>query len=361
MPVLHQLVAGFRLGDAISNEAVLIRDLCAQHGLDSDIRCPRRGAAPGDKHLVKDVESLPADVKPDDIALLHLSIGSRCNDIFPKLPCRRAILYHNITPPRFFERLNPSVSQVLADGLEQVKALRGSAHSTWADSAFNARELEAVGYENVGVLPLLIDENYGKGDNDKVTYPGMLDPPMTNFLFVGRLAPNKRHDRILSVVSAYQRYVDEKCRLTIVGGAGGAEVYKTMLLGDVYTYALRNVEFTDFVDDHRLNTYYATASAFLCMSDHEGFCAPLLEAMAWRVPVFAVRAGAVPETMGGAGVLFDYDTRPETMAEAIGRVLKDPALKEAVIRKQNERLARFRARDAWGEVSRMLGLGPSAA
>ena len=89
MPVLHQLVAGFRLGDAISNEAVLIRDLCAQHGLDSDIRCPRRGAAPGDKHLVKDVEALPAEVKPDDIALLHLSIGSRCNEIFPKLPCRR--------------------------------------------------------------------------------------------------------------------------------------------------------------------------------------------------------------------------------------------------------------------------------
>ena len=110
MSVLHQLVAGFRLGDAISNEAVLIRDLCARHGLDSDIRCPRRTAGPADRHLVKDVESLPADVKPDDVALLHLSIGSRCNEIFAKLPCRRVILYHNVTPPRFFERLNPSVS-----------------------------------------------------------------------------------------------------------------------------------------------------------------------------------------------------------------------------------------------------------
>lgn len=357
MPVLHQLVAGFRLGDAISNEAILIRDLCAKHGLDSDIRCPHRNVAPGDRHLVKDVETLASDVQPGDVALLHLSIGSRCNDVFRSLPCRRVILYHNITPPRFFERLNPSVAQILADGLEQVKSLRGVADSVWADSAFNAGELLAMGYPEAKVFPLMIDENYGKGMIDVVSYPGLLDPPMTNFLFVGRLAPNKRHDRILSVVSAYQRYVDENCRLTIVGGAGGAEAYKTMLLGDVYTYALKNVDFTDFVDDKRLNSFYATASAFLCMSDHEGFCAPLLEAMAWHVPVFAVRAGAVPETLGGAGVLFDYDTRPETIAETIGRVIRDPAVKSAVVRKQDERLARFRARDAWGEITAMLGLG----
>lgn len=361
MSVLHQLVAGFRLGDAISNEAVLIRDLCARHGLDSDIRCPRRTAGPADRHLVKDVEFLPADVKPDDVALLHLSIGSRCNEIFAKLPCRRVILYHNVTPPRFFERLNPSVSQVLADGLEQVAALRGAADSTWADSSFNAKELEAMGYEGVRVLPLLIDENYGRGAIDATARNELLDPPMTNFLFVGRLAPNKRHDRILAVFSAYQRYVDEKCRLIVAGGSGGAEVYKTMLLGSVYTFALKNVEFTDFVDDRRLNSFYSAASAFLCMSDHEGFCAPLLEAMAWHVPVFAVRAGAVPETMDGAGVLFDRDARPETMAEAIGAVLKDPAVRAAVVKKQDERIARFRARDAWGEVSEMLGLAKAGA
>ena len=359
--MLHQLVAGFRLGDAISNEAVLIRDLCAQHGLDSDIRCPYRNAIAADRHLTKDVESLPADVKPDDVALLHLSIGSRCNEIFTKLPCRRAILYHNVTPPRFFERLNPSVSQILADGLRQVAALRGSAHSVWADSAFNARELEAMGYEGVKVLPLLIDENYGRGDIDTGLRASLLDPPTTTFLFVGRLAPNKRHDRILSVVSAYQRYVDSNCRLIVAGGAGGAEVYKTMLLGSVYTYALKNVEFTDFVDDRRLNTFYSAASAFLCMSDHEGFCAPLLEAMAWHVPVFAVRAGAVPETMDGAGVLFARDARPEAMAEAIGAVLKDPTVRAAVVKKQDERIARFRARDAWAEVSAMLGLQGAGA
>lgn len=356
MPVLHQLVAGFRLGDAISNEALLIRDLCAQHGLDSDIRCPRRTTSGPDRHLVKDVESLPADVKPEDVALLHLSIGSRCNEIFTRLPCRRVILYHNITPPRFFERLNPTVSQILADGLKQVAALRGAADSVWADSSFNAKELEAMGYEGVKVLPLLIDENYGHGDIDVGARNELLDPPMTNFLFVGRIAPNKRHDRVLAVVSAYQRYVDEKCRLCIVGSSGGAEVYKTMLLGTVYTFALQNVKFTDFVDNRLLNSLYSTASAFLCMSDHEGFCAPLLEAMAWHVPVFAVRAGAVPETMDGAGVLFDHDARPELMAETIGAVLKDPAVKAAVVKKQDERMARFRARDAWGEVSAMLGL-----
>lgn len=361
MPVLHQLVAGFRLGDAISNEALLIRDLCAQHGLDSAIRCPRRTASGPDRHLVKDVESLASEVKPEDVALLHLSIGSRCNEIFARLSCRRVILYHNITPPRFFERLNPTVSGILADGLRQVASLRGVADSVWADSSFNAKELEAMGYEGVNVLPLLIDENYGHGDLDAATRDALVDVPMTNFLFVGRLAPNKRHDRILAVVSAYQRYVDKRCRLIVAGGAGGAEAYKALLVGSVHTLSLKNVEFTDFVSDRILNAFYSTASAFLCMSDHEGFCAPLLEAMAWHVPVFAVRAGAVPETMDGAGVLFDHDARPELMAETIGAVLKDPAVKAAVVKKQDERMARFRARDAWGEVSGMLGLAKAGA
>lgn len=356
MGTLHQLVAGFRLGDAISNEAVLVRDLCAAHGVPSAIWCPASNAAPDDRALTRDVESLPAAVRPDDVALLHLSIGSRCNELFPALPCRRVILYHNVTPPRFFERLNPSTAQILADGLDAVRRLAAADADVWADSAFNASELRAMGYKDPKVFPLLLDENFGAG----AVHAGMLETlrraPLTNLLFVGRLAPNKRHDRLLAVFSAYQRYVNPASRLVIVGGSGGAEVYKALLLGSIYTYVLKNVLFTEFVDAPKLAACYKAADAFVCMSDHEGFCAPLLEAMAWRVPVFANAAGAVPETLDGAGVLFRPDDPPEAIAETIGRVLSDPALKEAVLRKQDERLARFRARDAWAELRTMLRL-----
>ena len=355
MRMLHQLVAGFRHGDAISNEALLIRDLCDEHGLANDIRCPVQTAAPKDRGLTRDVETLPAEVQPDDVALLHLSIGSRCNAIFPRLPCRKVILYHNVTPPSFFERLDPATAQILTDGLEQVAALKDAADAVWADSAFNAAELRAMGYRDPKVFPLLIDDAFGSGEIAEWRRAMLSEPPLTNLLFVGRLAPNKRHDRLIATFGCYQRHCNPDSRLVIAGGVGGAEAYRALLLGNAYVWAARNVVFTDFMDDANLRACYAAASAFVCMSDHEGFCAPLLEAMAWHVPVFAWAAGAVPETLDGAGVLFAAGTSPEVMAETIHRVLSDPALRQAVVQKQDERLARFRARDKWAELRRLLG------
>ena len=319
MPILHQLVAGFRRGDAISNEALLIRDLCAAHGLASDIACLRPFASPRDVRLTRDLATLERDVRPDDVALLHLSTGGACNRIFRKLPCRKVILYHNITPPRFFERLDPATAQRLADGLADAASLKDVDASVWADSAFNASELRAMGYADPKVFPLLLDDSFGTGTVCEEMRRMLSDPPLANLLFVGRLAPNKRHDRLLRVFAAFQRSVDPASRLVVAGGSGGAEAFKALLLGSVYTLVAKNVLFTDFVDD-------------------------------------AGAAGAVPETLDGAGVLFSPGTAPEAMAEAIGRVLSDPALREAVVKKQDERLARFRARDAWAELRAMLGV-----
>ena len=354
MPVLHQIVAGFRRGDAISNEALLIRDLCAAHGLVSDIACLRKDASVRDVHLTRDLTTLERDVRPDDVALLHLSTGGECNRVFRRLPCRKVILYHNITPPRFFERLNPATAQILADGLREAAALRDAGADVWADSAFNASELRAMGYGDPKVFPLLVPDDFGTGYQAADRVEKLTSHSLENILFVGRLAPNKRHDRLIAVFGCYQRYVHPDSRLVIVGGSGGAEAYKALLLGDTYVWAARNVVFTDFVDEPNLRACYAHADAFVCMSDHEGFCAPLLEAMAWRVPVFANAAGAVPETLDGAGVLVRPEDPPEVVAETIGRVLHDPALREAVLRRQDERLARFRARDAWAELRAML-------
>ena len=356
MPVLRQIVAGFRQGDAISNETLIIRDLCAAHGFDSEIRCPRATAHPTDRALTRDVATLPADVRPDDVALLHLSIGSPANAIFERLPCRKAILYHNVTPPRFYERLSPTTAQTLADGLAEVARLKDAADGVWADSAFNAAELRAMGYRDPKVFPLLVDDAFGSGRPDPARVESLRAHRLQNILFVGRLAPNKRHDRLIAVFSSYQRYVNPASRLVIAGGAYGAEAYKALLLGDVYVWAAKNVVFTGFVEPADLYACYATADAFVCMSDHEGFCAPLLEAMAWHVPVFANAAGAVPETLDGAGVLVRPEDPPEVVAETIGRVINDPALRAAVVKKQDERLARFRARDPWSELREILGV-----
>ena len=353
MPTVHQLVAGFRRGDAISNEAVRIRDLCAAHGIPCEIWCPASNVDPDDRGRARDLRNLAAAAKPDDVALLHLSIGSAANDAFRSLSCRRTILYHNVTPPRFFERVQPQTAAVLESGLAAVRRLASCDADVWADSAFNASELREMGYRDPKVFPLLVDATFGGSAVDPSMRARLSSPPMDNILFVGRVAPNKRHDRLLKVFHAYQRSVSPESRLVVAGGAG-LEAHKGLLLASVNTLMLRNVLFTGFVETAELAACYATASAFVCMSDHEGFCAPLLEAMAWRVPVFAVAAGAVPETLDGAGVLFDRDTDEATIAETVGRVLHDPALREAVLRKQDERLARFRARDEWADLKTML-------
>ncbi len=357
MPTVHQLLAGFRRGDAISDEAQRIAALCAAHGVESRLWCPLPAVDPSDRRRVRDLEALPAAVGPDDVALLHLSIGSRANEIFPALPCRRVVLYHNVTPPRFYERLDPATALVLQRGLESVRALAGCGADAWADSAFNAAELRAMGWRDPKVFPLLVDDRFGEGTPDPAMLARLSSPRRTNLLFVGRLAPNKRHDRLLKVFRAFQRTVEPESRLVVAGGEDGRALYRTLLLGTANTLMLRDAFFTGFVAPAELAACYASASAFVCMSDHEGFCAPLLEAMAWRVPVFAVAAGAVPETLDGAGVLFDPAADEPTVAEAIGRVLRDPALREAVLAGQDARLARFRARDAWAELRTMLGLG----
>ena len=356
MPTIHQLLAGFRLGDAISDEAERIGALCAEHGVESRLWCPRTAVAPADRRRVRDLEALPAAVRPDDVALLHLSIGSRANELFAGLPCRRVVLYHNVTPPRFYERLDPATAAVLKRGLDAVRALAPCGADAWADSAFNAAELRAMGWRDPKVFPLLVDDRFGETAPDPAMLGRLSDPPRTNLLFVGRLAPNKRHDRLLKVFRAFQRAVEPASRLVVAGGEDGRALYRTILRGTAETLALRDAFFAGFVAPAELAACYATASAFVCMSDHEGFCAPLLEAMAWRVPVFAVAAGAVPETLDGAGVLFDPATDEATIAETIGRVLRDPALKGAVLAKQDGRLARFRARDPWAELRTMLGL-----
>ena len=355
MSTVHQLVAGFRGGDAISNEAVRIRELCAAHGVACQIWCPLHSIHPNDLQHARDLGGLAAAVRPDDVALLHLSIGSEANDVFRALPCRRSILYHNVTPPRFFERTQPQTAAILEAGLAAVRRLAGCDADVWADSAFNAGELRAMGYRDPKVFPLLVDGLRGQAAPDAEMLAKLSTPRMENLLFVGRLAPNKRHDRLLKVFHAYQRTVAPKSRLVVAGGAG-LDAYKGILLSTAKTLALRNALFTGYVETAELAACYAAASAFVCMSDHEGFCAPLLEAMSWRIPVFAVAAGAVPETLDGAGVLFDPATDEATIAETIGRVLHDPALLGAVLKRQDERLARFSARDEWADLKAVLAL-----
>ncbi len=355
MPGIHQLVAGFRRGDAISEEAVLLRRLFREHGLNSQIYCEAAAIHPDSLGDVLTLDRLASDIRSDDWVILHLSIGCRANLQFAGLACRRCVLYHNVTPANYFMHVDPALAHRLKAGREQAAALRGAASLNLAVSRYNAAELTAMGYDSVKVFPLVVDFEMRRGRIDEGRHAALRRDGAVNILFVGRVVPNKRHDRLLSLFSVFQRQVEPHSRLIIAGSSLGVEAYKIVLLGQASALGVRSVEFTEFLSDAGLNACYAAADAFVCLSEHEGFCAPLLEAMAWDVPVFAKAAAAVPETLGDAGVVFGGDS-PLLMAETMGRVLRDSGLREAVVRRQRRRLAAFVQRDVWREVRDLFGL-----
>lgn len=352
MPNLHQFTAGYALHDAISNEANVFQQVFRQWGYNSEIYSLPQNTSPERRTLIRDANLAPAQIAPEDVVLLHLSIGSEVNDIFASLKCRKAILYHNITPSHFFDFVNPTTALHLKKGREQAKTLSSTATINLADSQYNALELQEWGYQNVGVLPIVVDRQLMACPPDTRTLTKYRDG-LTNIIFVGRCSPNKKIEDLVTTFSHYQKKINPNSRFIHIGSTAGTERYHAMLLTQVKAHQLRNFYFIGSVTQPTLNACYNVAHAFLCMSEHEGFCIPLIESFAHGVPVVARAAAAVPETMDHAGILLDTPD-PSIAAEALHRVISDTDLRSAVIRGQQERLARYDARDLPAELNAAL-------
>jgi glycosyltransferase involved in cell wall biosynthesis len=316
--------------------------------MDSQIFCEARRILPELRKEAVDVEEYRTACSPDDIVLLHLSIGSAVNDIFPALPCRKALLYHNITPPEYLEGVQQQIAHNLARGREQLKALAGVADVVMADSRFNADELERMGYGQAHVLPLVLDLGKLRARPDRAVLKKYRDG-MSNILFVGRCVPNKRIEDLLSAFYYYRNFADTQARLIHAGSFAGTEQYHALLLTFGRDLELRDMELVGAIRQNELNALYQCADLFLCMSEHEGFCIPLIESMVHDVPVLAYAAGAVPETLDGAGVLF-HEKRFDQIAEMMHRLVHDQPFRKAIIQGQRERLRRYEARDLPAEL-----------
>jgi len=339
MSAIHQILAGYSHGDAISNEARVLRDIFRSWGYSSEIFCELKRILPELRRDALDVETLGEHCQQDDVALLHLSIGSVVNDIFPDISCRKALLYHNITPPEYLRGIQPQMAHDLAKGREQAARLAQTADVVMADSKFNAEELAQWGYKPAGVLPLVLDLSCLRARPDRATMKQYGDG-LKNILFVGRCVPNKRLEDLLYVFHYYQRYVEPNSRLLHIGSFAGTEKYNALLLTRARELELRNVEMPGAVRQNQLIAAYRSAHAFICMSEHEGFCIPLIESMVHDVPVLAYSAGAVPETLDGAGILVK-EKQFDLIAEMTGKVISDSQFRSDIITGQRQRLKRY--------------------
>jgi glycosyltransferase involved in cell wall biosynthesis len=329
-----------------------MRRVFREWGLASELFSERARILPELRGDARDIADAPAACGAQDVALLHLSIGSPVNEAFAALRCRKVILYHNITPPHFFTFVNPRTAANLARGRDQARALAGVADVTLADSRYNARELEAMGYRDIAVLPLMLNMEEVYAPPDPRVLRRFRDGRF-NMLFVGRCVPNKKIEDLLDTFAVFCRAVTGEARLIHVGSHAGSERYYHLLVARARELGLEHVHFAGSVPQAALTAYYEAADVFLCLSEHEGFCIPVLESMMHGVPVAAYAAAAVPETMDGAGILF-REKRLELIAETLGRLHGDDALRDAVREGQRQRVARYRARDLSAELRHHL-------
>lgn len=280
---------------------------------------------------------------PDTVCLFHFSIGSAASRLIHRAPDRLVCLYHNITPGEWFLGFHPHLAGLCYHGRRELRAFAPRAALGLADSAFNRRELEAAGFAHTAVLPIVMEEGALRGHASPVSRR-LFDDGRANVLFVGRIIPNKKIDDLVRAFAVFQRHVRPRSRLLLVGDHRGQERYLSRLLEMVRDLGLDEVVFTGHVDDDDVLAYYSVADLFLCLSEHEGYCVPLVEAMNAGVPVLAYDAGAVRETLRGGGLLLK-EKSPELVAELMGRVLADDGLRRAVLETERRAMEQVRGVD----------------
>ncbi len=336
--IVNQWVPAAHRGDAVGDSARRMRDMLRRMGHASDLY-----ALTIDEELKGDVREFDdPDARRGEVTIFHYALPSPMTEVFGGLAGARVLQYHNVTPAAFFAPYDPTLFRLAILGRRELATLVGRVDLALGVSDYNRRELEALGFAPTAVLPLAVDTSRVTRPAHRPALARLLDDEYVNFLFVGRIAPNKKIEDHIRLAEHYKRYVDAYYRFIFVGRSDAVPRYYSTIRALMSQYRLLDDRFifTGPVSDEDLAVYYQHAAVYVSLSEHEGFCAPLLEAMAADVPVLAYAAGAVPETLGGAGVQFAPKDL-EVAAELLGALAFDDALRADVIAGQRRRVAEF--------------------
>ena len=349
-PAVHQVLATLGYGDAIGHEVLGIQRALRAAGYDSEIFVETADSRL--EHLTVDYRDLPEASHPDNLLIHHFSIGSRASRVAYALPDRMALVYHNITPPEFFVDVHPLLVQLCYLGRRELGVYANRVELGLGDSEFNRQELEALGFASTAVLPVVPDFSH-LGGAPNYMQAGAFDDDWVNILFVGRMIPNKRIEDVIRAFHAYKRWINPHSRLLLVGSHGGFERYLAMLHDFMARIGAADVHLLGHVSNEELAAYYEIADVFLCASEHEGFCVPLMEAFHMGVPVLAYAATAVPATMDGGGILY-HRKDPMEIAGLIDAVVSNARLRDEVLTRQDAALERLLAKDFAGLLGRFV-------
>lgn len=332
---IHQVAAGFQNGDAISNEMVAIQSLLKKDSIFGEIFSENIGNDPEKfSHRI-------SKIKPDveDSLVYHHSIENNAIDTIKRFNCKKIFVYHNVTPSHFFEPYDLKFSLLLKKGKERIPEIANFFDKFLAVSEYNKKELQELGIKNVDLFPL------------HLSLPIIPELPrrkivtkenLIQFLFVGRIAPNKKQDDLIRFAYTWKSLFGKNFKLKMIGFCNPSlSHYFEELDYMIRFFSLQeNISITPYATEAELEKSYRECDFFLSMSEHEGFCVPLLESMFFGLPVIAFDGGAVKETLGGAGVLFK-EKDFTSLAMFLNELKSQPESLETLRLGQNKRLKNY--------------------
>ena len=335
-PEINQCLPNLTFGDAISNQAMAIRDQLRSFGIRSRIL-----ARYIDPPMAGECEVFSAEALRGSRAIIyHHSIGTEITPHVAEFSGPKCLIYHNITPAEFFEPYWPDYAKILEAGRRELRELAGRFPMAFGVSEHNAEELKKCRFRSVDVFPLSIDPAKIAPDPEPELMARLQDG-RSNVLFVGRIAPNKKQD---DLVRAFAEYLaaDPPARLILIGYAERGDLYAAHVRKTISAFGLEHVvEMPGTVSQAALAAYYRTAHLFWSMSEHEGFGVPFVEAMWFDVPVLAYRSSAVPETLGEAGLMFSEKTDLLQLAVLARLIVTDAPLRHKILAAQRRRRLKF--------------------
>lgn len=347
--MIYQIYGGLSYGDGVSNVIVDLHNFLNGSGVECITAVnyidPRLSL---DNIMIwNDISDII--LSDDDIILYHMANGCSLNYEMEFVKCKKILVFHNVTYSYLFRGIDEQVVKNCALGELDARQSVGKYDRAIALSDFSKKNLVDYGWneKEVVVVPLveLKKKKMSCHENKKQHKP-------TRFLFVGRISPNKKIEDIIRIFSYYVKNIEFDAELILVGTIQFKNYYKA-LVQYVGNLELKNVIFKDFVTDEELEEYYNGADLFLCMSEHEGFCIPIMEAMAHDIPVIAYNATAVPDTMGDAGILVDTKDEKTVCAEIV-KLLDDCSYKKEILNRQRNRVSSYSISQYKAELLKLI-------
>lgn len=333
-----QVIVNLERGDAIGNFSMLLDNVLRNAGFETEIYAGRAGKGI-DAKLTKGTDNI-LKLQKDDVLIYQMCESNPINRLIERAKCKKIAIYHNVTPPCFFTRWGTHMIELQTNALKDLSSMNHVFDKVIAVSEYNKADLVEMGYEadDIVVIPILVDfEDYRQTpDGDTIS---SYDDECTNILFVGRIVPNKKQEDIIKTFAYYQKNINKKSRLILAGSPFSNEYFED-LKKYIEALELTNVIMPGHVSFKEILAFYQIADVFLCMSEHEGFCVPMLEAMMFDVPIVTYAGAAIPGTVGDSGALF-YEKDPIVVSYLIDRVAKDEKLRTVMIQKQREQLKKY--------------------